>query len=196
MTAPQRHFPHSFWFPRTALPFGNTYPAAYSVAPAPPHGKKIPQKPNCGRGSRSSFLVLVLLPFRGGNSTDEDGEAPPLCAYKRPRPLADRTQSEGGERANRKDKKARPKSLVSRSHPPFAPRFAGRRGKDRHRPERHRWVYSFRGGYLIFLWRRNHCTHCPFTLFLVVVLVKESNFGFVLLLLSISFVALETRSLP
>ena len=160
LTAPQRHFPHSFWFPRTALPFGNTYPAAYSVAPAPPHGKKIPQKPNCGRRSRTSFLVLVLLPFRGGGIRRTRMVRPPSLRLQKAAAPRGSDAVRGGRASKEEGQKRPDRSLSpSRSHPPFAPRFAGRRGKDRHRPERHRWVYSFRGGYLVFLWRRNHCTH-------------------------------------
>ncbi len=123
LTAPQRHFPHSFWFPRTALPFGNTYPAAYSVAPAVAWEEDSPEAELWKRES-DQLSRPRPPPFpRGGNSTEEDGEGPPLCAYKRPRPLADRTQSEGGERAKRKDKKG--PTEVSR---PLAPTRPSRRG--------------------------------------------------------------------
>ncbi len=161
-------------------------------------GRRFPRSRTVEEGvGRTSFLVLVLLPFRGGNSTDEDGEAPPLCAYKRPRPLADRTQSEGGERAKRKDKKG--PTEVSR---PLAPTRPSRRGspvggeKTDTVPKDTGGCIPFEEVILYFFGGETIAHICPFTLFLVVVLVKESNFGFVLVLLSISFVALETRSLP
>ena len=150
LTAPQRHFPHSFWFPRTALPFGNTYPAAYGVAPAPPHGKKIPQKPNCGRGSRTSFLVLVLLPFRGGGIRRRRMVRGPLFAPTKGRGPSRIGRSQRGESEQRgRTKKARPKSLAL-SLPP-ALRAAVRRSEGkRQTPSRKTQVG-------VFLSRRLSC---------------------------------------